>query len=216
MAGDRSQPSLSTPGIVAVALLAVVVALPLALEGLATTTGIDVDQPSLFGEYWVVLGALAVGSFLSVPYGLALGLATLPVAARTGLGYGSPDATEGSGLGLDHVSGAVLYVFLAAFAAGHVLTTSLTVAGTPTLVGSLDSAFGPASLLAGSGVVASAFLAGQLYQYVLEDVALDGRTVAGYALYAAGLLPSPLATLLVVDWLVPAIDVFALAAAAVR
>lgn len=216
MAGDRWRPSLSTPEIVAVAVLAVVVALPLALVGLATATGIDVDQRRLFEEYWVVLGALAVGSLLSVPYGLALGLATLPVAARTGLGYGTPDAAAGSNRELDHVSGAVLYVVLAAVAAGHVLTAFLTVAGTPTLVGSLDSALGPALLLAGSGVVASAFLAGQLYQYVSEDVAVDGRAVAGYALYAVGLLPSPFATLLVVDWLVPAFDLFLLAAAAAR
>ena len=210
MADEQSGVRVSTPEAVGLTVLATTVSLPLAVEGLTTLTGLEAGAIQVFGGSWVVLGALALGSALAVPYGAVLGLATLPVSVRTDPGYGPPAGAGRFDHRLEHLAGGVLYASLATFSAGVGLAATARVDPSGTLLADVASVPGIAALLAGSAVVAAAFLAAQCYQHRARNAGVDDRVLVGYSLYAAALLPAPFAALAVLDLLVAA-DVWAVA-----
>lgn len=192
----------STPELVSVVVLAVVVALPLALVGLSAITGWDVVQRDVLGVFWFGLGLAAVGGLFAAPYGAVLGVATLPVAVRTATGYGTPTASEGVDGPLEHVAGAVLYAALATFAGGAALWAVFRLPPGPSPL-RLGPGVTVAALLAGGLVVAATFLAAQVHHWTGVEGTVDDGTVGWFALHAAGLLPAPFAALVVLDWTLP-------------
>lgn len=192
----------STPELVSVVVLAVTVALPFGLVGLSTVTGWDVARASVLEEFWFGLGLVAVGGLFAAPYGAVLGVATLPVAARTVTGFGTPTASEGFDGAGEHVAGALLYAGLATFAGGAALWAVFRLPPSPSPL-RLGPGVTVAALLAGGLVVAATFLAAQVYHRTAVEGTVDGGTVGWYALHAAGLLPAPFAALVVLGWVLP-------------
>lgn len=201
MAPDDRSSIPSTPVSVSLTVVGLTIALPLALVGLSAVTGVDAGPGNVFQDYQVFLAVMAAVSLLAVPYGVALGLATVPVAVRTGIGYGTGTRTSMGRRLLDHVAGAVLYAGLTTFAAGLALWTSVRLAGPVTLLESLGTGLGPASLLGGGLLVAGTFLGGRLHRRHDRDPGRDGRRVGICSLYAAALLPSPFVALILLEWL---------------
>lgn len=191
-----------TPELVSVVVLAVTVSLPFALVGLSTVTGWNVARGDVLGAFWFGLGLSAVGSLFAAPYGAVLGVATLPVAVRTGAGYGTPTASGGFDGPGKHVAGAVLYAGLSTFAAGAALWAVVGLPPGPSLR-RLGPTATPSALLAGGLVVAATFFVAQVHHCAEVEGAVDDGTVGWYALHAAGLLPAPFAVLVVLEWLFP-------------
>jgi hypothetical protein len=207
--GRRAVPS--TWVVVSVAAVAVWVLFPLAVAGATTLAGLDVQPAAGADAYWLLLGVAAPVSLLAFPYGLAVGLVTLPALRRFGLGYvssGTAALAEWRPRARDHVGAATLYAMLTTLAAGAGLATALRLFAGGGIDPGSGAGYTVALMVFGGLFVAGAFFAVQCYGHTADETGLDGRHLAGYAAYALALLSSPFVSLAVLDRLLPRLDVW--------